>query len=338
MKILFVGIFFNPWSTNIPMALELKKLNHNVICFDYRSKSRPRRNPYYNQLMSIINKKRKWTFFRLLMNFDKFYLNGNWRINRQLYHKVKRNKFDLVFLTKTNTINYKLIPKINQFTKTWYFFMDPLFTALKMEAHKYASSCTWSSSTFSTINRLFKRFGANSFFIIQGLDPRIFTPKKGFNKKNTDVIFVGSKTPKRKHYIDFLKENGINITCYGKRWKNNSIYLKDLVEKYHTSKIILNFTRGKFGFSNRIFQAIGTGSFIISEWCEDLTKFFEKGIHLDWFKTSVELLDLIKYYLKNDQIRENIAQQGYNHICKNFTWHIIMKRICYIIENAENLN
>ena len=76
-----------------------------------------------------------------------------------------------------------------------------------MNAQKYASLSTWSSATFSSVSSYFKRYGANSYFITQGVNPQIFKPRKNKSKKNIDVIFVGSKTPKREKYANFLKKN-----------------------------------------------------------------------------------------------------------------------------------
>ena len=360
-----VGVFDNKWSTNISMALAFKKKDHEVTCFDYRFKRKKRKliyqdripeneanklyslnkhpknmnikiifRDYYKKIIIIIESK-NIHFFKKITNFNRYYLFGNWKKNRQLLNEVKKNKYDLTFLIKINTINYKIIPKLNKFTKTWYFFMDPLETALDINAHKYASLSTWSNATFSSVNSLFRKFGANSYYITQGINPNIFNTGNKENMKERDVIFIGSESPKRRKFVNFLKENKINIKCFGQGWKNKPIYLKELVDKYRASKIILNFTRGNIGFSIRVFQVLGTGSFLISEYCQDLPIFFKKGIHLEWFRTSEELLELINFYLKNDKIREKVARQGYEYVQKNFIWEKIMEKIIQIINNKK---
>lgn len=354
MKILFVGAFKNKWSTNIQMVLELKKKNHKVICFDYRFKENITNFQHFqiNQLFKIslklfirqnyINFISKieninLPFFKFLIRINRYYLFGRWNINRQLINEVKSGKYDLVFLAKTDSINYKLIPKINKYAKTWYFFMDPLKIAININAYKYALLSKWSSATFTSVNSLFKREGANSYFITQGFDPVVFKPSENNFNKKIDVIFVGSFNLKRKNYVNFLEKNNISIICYGSGWKNKPIYLERLVYKYRASKIILNFTEGKIGFSVRVFQAMGTGSFLISEYCKDLEKIFKKGVHLDWFKTPNELLKIVNYYLKNEIIREDIARQGYKYVLENFTWEHIMNKIIQIIYKNKDI-
>ncbi len=254
-------------------------------------------------------------------------------MNLKLLRKIKNGKFDLVFLAKADTVNYRLIPIFNRYSKTWFYFMDPLKIVIEMNADKYASKSTWSSATFSNISYFFKKKGANSHFITQGIDIEEYNDIKKELKKKIDVIFVGTKTKKRELKIEILKDNDINITCFGEGWENPPIYLEELIEKYKSSKIALNFTKGKIGFSLRVFQILGTKTFLLSEYCKDLEKLFEKGKHLDWFKDDKELIEKINYYLNNDEIREKISLEGYKKVKKEYTWDKIMNKIIKIVEN-----
>ena len=81
---------------------------------------------------------------------------------------------------------------------------------------------------------------------------------------------------------------------------------------------------------------MGTGSFLLSEYSQDLDRLFRKGIHLEWFKTPEELLKKIQFFLENDEDREKIAKQGFNYVTKNFTWDKIIDRILWRVnKNAE---
>jgi spore maturation protein CgeB len=341
MKILFVGVFYTEWSTHHPMVKELRKQNHQVIRFDFRylaSKFQKVKHPlylkgfkkYYDRLLkSRIQIPQK---IRSL----KFHLFGNHKMNHYLVEIVKNDNFDLVFFCKADTVNYDLIKIINKYAKTWYYFMDPFIIFNQIEAYKYAKLCNWSSASVSNLNELFRKNGANSFFMTQGLNPDVFKKNTKDMSKKIDVIFIGTATPKRKNAIQFLEKNEIKVICFGNGWKNEPIYLEELVEKYQKSKIILNFTKEKVGFSIRNFQAMGTGSFLLSEYCLDLEEIFKKGEHLDWFKSEKELVELINYYLENEVIRENIAKEGNKYVRENFSWEKIMKSIIHIVQ-GENI-
>ncbi|MFW6311192.1 MAG: glycosyltransferase family protein, partial [Nanoarchaeota archaeon] len=290
MKILFIGVFGNKWSTNIPMVKALAKLGHHVSIFDFRFKARENtliNHPFYFKFIRkyLIN------FFKLRLWLPekfkdiRYYLFGNFKTRRQIENIAKRINVDLIFISKMNNIHYKSIQELKKYAKTWYFFMDPLKKGLQINVHKYAQYSDYCSATFSNVKLFFQKNNENSYFITQGVNTELFHPEteEGNKEKEIDIIFVGTKSPKREFYINYLKKNGIYVKCYGDGWHNQSIYLEDLVEKYRKSKIILNFTRRKIGFSIRVFQALGTGSFVLSEYCRDLEKIFNKREHLDWF-------------------------------------------------------
>ena len=366
MKILYVGFFSVPWSADFPRAMGLLNQSHKVFCFEYRSKNQnkikssyqrfqeksvkgqiiqiePPHNITIKQLLRkfylrFINKitNNKISFFEKISNINKYYLFSNWKINRQLLNEVKKKKYDLVFLSKIDGINYNLISKFNKYTKTLYLFMDHLNTALEVNAVKYASLSTWTVANKSSVNLYFKREGINSYFITEGVNTRVFKPSIEKVNKEIDVIFVGSISPKREKFIDLLKKNNINIICYGYGWENKPIFLEELADKYRKSKIILNFTRGDSGFSDRVLLTMASGSLIISEYCRDFEKFFKKGVHLEWFKTPKELLELVKFYLENETNREKIAQKGNKKVLKNFTWDKKMGEIIQIITKSKD--
>ncbi|MFX1274380.1 MAG: glycosyltransferase [Promethearchaeota archaeon] len=356
LKILYVGYFSVPWSADHSRARGFKKLGHRVFKFYYRyNKKLPvilndyqdkklnnnkiiirilkKTDLIFRELIRLILLKipQNIPFFQKILEIKKFYLNGNWKMNKQLIQEIKMNKYDLIFLAKSDTINYHSIKKFNHFSKTWYFIMDPLKTALEINADKYASLCTGSSATFSNVTKLFKKRGATAFHITEGYDIDIYKPDIKSSEKDIDVVFAGSKSPKRERFINFLKKNGISVICYGSGWKNSSVYLYELADVYRRSKIVLNFVRDLSGFSDRVLLAMGTGSFLLSEYCHDLKKFFKKEEHLDWFQDMDNMLEKIKYYIQNPALRENIAQKGYEFVKNNFSWEKIMEKIINLI-------
>jgi glycosyltransferase involved in cell wall biosynthesis len=252
-------------------------------------------------------------------------------MNRILLDIVKNNHFDLVFLAKADTINYKILREINNYSKTFYYFVDPIKIAYSINAFKYASLTTWASASTTAMNLLFKRGGAKSYYILEGFNEKLFSSGENNKHKIIDVIFVGSITSDRKKYVNYLTRSGINVECFGRGWENKPIFFEDLVKKYRNSKIVLNFPREDSGFSDRVFQVMGTGSFLLSKYCSDLKRVFKRKIHLDWFETPEECINLIKFYLENDEIREKIAQEGHNYVLKNYTWEKMVQKINNII-------
>jgi spore maturation protein CgeB len=60
----------------------------------------------------------------------------------------------------------------------------------------------------------------------------------------------------------------------------------------------------------------------------------KKGVHLEWFHSKEECLDLIGYYLKHDQERKEIARRGYEFVHSNRTYDVVMDEIISYFETA----
>lgn len=337
MRILFVGVLDVDWSTNCSMQRALERLGHSVVPFSYRTISADFNTRTNFGLLDKL--KDKGASFlrsdRIPVNSTWYYRrNGRKEMNTVLLETVKSDNFDLVLLSKTDTVDYNLIPGISRYSPIWYFFMDPIDQAIRINAKKYAANSTWSSATFSDVTGYFKKAGANAYWITQGVDTDIFKPET-VNKIH-DVVFVGTRTTDRSHYINALRNTGISVTCFGEGWENPSVYQEELVNIYRTSRIVLNFCRPGAGFSIRVFQVMGSGAFLLSEYCPDLAKLFKQGEHLDWFTDQEEILKKVRYYLSNDAVSIGIAINGCDHVHKNHSWEAVMHSIINIAENRND--
>lgn len=320
-KILFIGVFTPYHSNNNLQKIAFEKAGYEVEVFDYRQEIEKIRSSIANRFSR---------FFFILKKFPSllrrlfYYEPAKLSVKKMLLEKVKSSKNDLIFLSKTEELDYKIIDKLNEYASTFYYFMDPPSTAKTIEAYEYAKRATYSSATFSDVVNMFKKSGGNSKQILEGILP---PDKKYENKKNIDVVFVGTLDKKRKNFIKYLKDNNINIVSYGPGTKKGPIYGDDLFKTYAESKIILNLTRIGDGFSLRIMEAMKSGSLMLSEYSKDLEKYFCRKEDLDWFESKEECLSKIKYYLNNKKEREFIANNGYNKVIKNHTWDNQIKQI-----------
>jgi len=330
MKILFVGVLDKEWSTNCSMKRALEDSGHTVVPFNYRtisdkynlsSISYELLDMWLDKLASFLRSE------KVPLNFGWYYRRrGRKEMNGLLLDEVRRNGFDLVLLSKTDTVDYRLLTRINRYSPTWFFFMDPMDQARRVNAKAYAVQARWASATFSDVAEHFKKAGANAYWITQGVDTEVFKPKP--LPKSYDVVFVGTKTAKRQRYINALEKAGISVTCFGEGWRNAPVYQGELVDIYRRSRIILNFCRAGKGFSIRVFQVMGTGSFLLSEYCSDFEAFFKAGFHLDWFKDEEGLVDKAKHYLANESECQKIATQGSAYVYENCSWKKSMNDIC----------
>jgi len=70
-------------------------------------------------------------------------------------------------------------------------------------------------------------------------------------------------------------------------------------------------------YTRRNFQIPAMGTFMLSEYSEDLTSLFTEGIEAEYFRTTDELVDKTRYYLKHEDVRERIARKGYERVWKD---------------------
>ncbi len=164
----------------------------------------------------------------------------------------------------------------------------------------------------------------------------------GVTRKTIDVSFVGNfiNRTRRKH-VDYLMENNISIEAYGADAPNGHVSFARMLEIFSESRINLNFTgtdqgSAPFGLhiNNRIKGCKGRpievalcGGFVLSEYAPGIEEMFEIGKEIDVFHTQEELKDKIKYYLENEEEREEIARRGHERALRDYDAETAFGRI-----------
>ena len=74
------------------------------------------------------------------------------------------------------------------------------------------------------------------------------------------------------------------------------------------------------GVNLLVFDTLAAGGFLLTSHCQELTDLFHVGEHLDSFQTPEELRTKVDFYLKNPQIRDQIAVAGHQAALANHTW------------------
>lgn len=108
---------------------------------------------------------------------------------------------------------------------------------------------------------------------------------------------------------------------------HNCGYASSLVDMpliFHKSKINLNITAKSIrsGLSLRIFDVLGCGGFLITNFQSELPDYFEIGKDLVTYESPQDLLDKCSYYLKHEDERIEIANNGYEKVKQFHTWDI----------------
>lgn len=93
-------------------------------------------------------------------------------------------------------------------------------------------------------------------------------------------------------------------------------YWSQMPKVFHASKINLNFTipNIKSGLPLRIWDVLGAGGFLMTNYQAELPAFFEIGKDLVCFESEQELVEKCGYYLTHEEERREIAGNGYRKV------------------------
>ncbi len=93
---------------------------------------------------------------------------------------------------------------------------------------------------------------------------------------------------------------------------------------FHESKINLNTTSKaiRSGLPLRIWDILGSGGFVLSNYQEEIPQFLSIGEHLDIYSSMEELVEKCHYYLSHEKERIDIARNGYEEVCARHTYEI----------------
>lgn len=92
--------------------------------------------------------------------------------------------------------------------------------------------------------------------------------------------------------------------------------LTEMPKVFHLSKINLNMTVKSIqtGLPLRIFDILGCGGFLMTNYQAELPEYFEIGKDVEAYSSMDELIDKCAFYLEHDDIRADIARSGYEKV------------------------
>lgn len=185
----------------------------------------------------------------------------------------------------------------------------------------------------------FTALGVMAKFSPHPIDTNIFYPHKNIHKIY-DWSFIGTNYgTTRQEHLDILKKampNNYVIYGQGHVPKVRNVTFEQAANIFRQSKIVLNINDCKYMhlgryFSDRVLMAMACGSFVLTTKQKYLDKVFKKEVHLDWYKDKNDLLNKIRQYLDDDEMREKIALTG-SLVAHNFS---LDKRIVYFFDQAK---
>lgn len=109
--------------------------------------------------------------------------------------------------------------------------------------------------------------------------------------------------------------------------------LTEMPKVFQASKINLNITMRPIetGLSLRIWDILGCGGFLLTNYQAEIPKYFEIGRDLETYESMEELEDKTGYYLSHNEERVEIAINGYEKVAKYHTYEIRLAQMLKIL-------
>lgn len=149
----------------------------------------------------------------------------------------------------------------------------------------------------------------NLYWMPASITPEIIQ-KNEFIEEIYDIGFAGSLDKrfhkKRTEIVEFIQQH-FNVKFF-------SIIYNNLPEYYSQCRIVLGGSPDQkdleLYMSNRIFVCMACSSCFLTNYFKGLKLLAENEKHLIWYNTKEEIVSLIKKYLSNQQLRENIGKNA----------------------------
>lgn len=121
-----------------------------------------------------------------------------------------------------------------------------------------------------------------------------------------------------------------NVTCKGGVTTHTQMPMV-----FNCSKINLNITIKPIqsGLSLRVWDVLGCGGFLLSNYQSEIPEYFKIGTDLDCYESIGDLKRKVDFYLKHDDIRKEIAHNGYEKVKAMHTYEVRIASIVKILFN-----
>ncbi len=137
-----------------------------------------------------------------------------------------------------------------------------------------------------------------------------------------------------KQYPVTIYSNSNTSSLLRVRYGGSLDYWSEMPKVFRASKINLNFTipNIKSGLPLRIWDVLGCGGFLLTNFQAEIPSYFKHKEDLVCFESIEELVELAGYYLKHEEERRRIAENGYRKVCSFHTCEQRVGKMMGIVE------
>lgn len=283
-----IGVFNNDYSSSIFFSDGFEKLDsvNSIIRYDYRDSLKKNMN-----IVSDLQNISRHVDLMVIMKGSGIPLQA------------------IKLCAKNCRCLFWMMDIYNHFTRSTKLLENSLFCDYRT-ATGYGTCTLWS-----------ERINLPVYHVIDGSDTSIYYPTN--TSKKYDVTFIGGTDRERDSVYRFLK-NKFKVRFFGPKYSNRFIRPDEFRDICCSSKIVLNISRSSLeGYSSlRLWNLLACGSMVLTKHIPNMSERLglENKKHIVEFKNFMELQRNLEYYLKNDDERTDIGNNGLEFLRNNRTW------------------
>ncbi len=174
-----------------------------------------------------------------------------------------------------------------------YSALEPTGFAGMVEVASAFDLC-WTSDP--TAVEWYESIGARAIYLPPGANPDVFQSEEC--ERTIPVLFIGKNYGRRAEIIGRLKEQGIDVACYGQGWPNGPVSTAQMVRLMNHAQIMLGIGEtadpSVLSLKGRDFEAPMCGVCYLTQHNPELEVHFTIGEDILTWHDERELIDLIR--------------------------------------------
>ncbi len=156
----------------------------------------------------------------------------------------------------------------------------------------------------------------------------------------TVLGFKVAKEQRCSYLLELVKKHPVSIYTNSNThhlvkitYRGSVDYWTQMPKVFYGSRVNLNFTipNIKSGIPLRVWDVLGAGGFLITNYQPELELYFEPDRDLVVFESRQELVKKVSYYLEHEEIRREIAKNGYEKVKLNHSYKKRMEQMLEIL-------
>jgi spore maturation protein CgeB len=307
--------------------------------YDYGDPARGESYEYHNFYKTLLAMGHEVFFFDFMAREQQL---GRAEMNAALLQEAKAFAPDVVI---ASLYTEQLFPEtalaLRHLCKTLCFFHDDMWR--KEFSQFWARHFDYfTSSDFEATNK-YRRLGLPHLIHMPfGVNEKLYKPTD--EPFQYDVSFVGQWDPYREWLITRLRHAGLRVHVSGYRWPSGVVSLEEMVRIFGVSKINLNLSNSTSwdaryllssprALINRIrstktveqlkarhFEISACRGFQLSYYVDGLERCYRIGEEIGVYLNPDDLLEKVRYYLDNDELRQRMMQSAYERTLTEHTY------------------